>query len=174
MQLADADHVFAGCYLRKPNRIYLLSTSSLLQLRLNKVSELIHKSTNHQNLQQARVSVFFEEIVDTVRSIVYVCTSVRCHWPTCNEPSHLLVQGEETYEKIPNSELVVTRTANRSNTSEYFVNGKKSSFKDVTTLLQAKGVDLNNNRFLILQVGGPAHVWSLSTQLHCIQVMHDA
>jgi structural maintenance of chromosome 4 len=37
-----------------------------LQLRLNKVSELIHNSTNHRTLQQARVSVFFEEIVETV------------------------------------------------------------------------------------------------------------
>lgn len=38
-----------------------------MQLRLNKVSELIHNSTNHQNLEAAKVSVYFEEIVDTVR-----------------------------------------------------------------------------------------------------------
>lgn len=37
------------------------------QLRLNKVSELIHNSTHHRNLEQARVSVHFQEIVDTVR-----------------------------------------------------------------------------------------------------------
>ena len=46
----------------------------------------------------------------------------------------------------------MTRTAQKNNTSEYFVNNKKSSFTEVTTLLKAKGVDLNNNRFLILQV----------------------
>lgn len=37
------------------------------QLRLNKVSELIHNSTYHQNLEMARVSVHFQEIIDTVR-----------------------------------------------------------------------------------------------------------
>lgn len=37
------------------------------QLRLNKVSELIHNSTHHRNLAQARVSVHFQEIVDLVR-----------------------------------------------------------------------------------------------------------
>ncbi len=36
------------------------------QLRLNKVSELIHNSTNHKNLAMARVIVHFQEILDTV------------------------------------------------------------------------------------------------------------
>jgi structural maintenance of chromosome 4 len=36
------------------------------QLRLRKVSELIHNSTNHRNLDMAKVSVYFEEIVDIV------------------------------------------------------------------------------------------------------------
>lgn len=36
------------------------------QLRLSKVSELIHNSTNHRNLEQARVSVYFQEIIDLV------------------------------------------------------------------------------------------------------------
>ena len=36
------------------------------QLRLSKVSELIHNSTHHRNLEQARVSVHFQEIVDLV------------------------------------------------------------------------------------------------------------
>ncbi|KAK9991259.1 hypothetical protein SO802_026244 [Lithocarpus litseifolius] len=34
------------------------------QMRLNKVSELIHNSTNFQNLDSAGVSVHFQEIVD--------------------------------------------------------------------------------------------------------------
>lgn len=37
-----------------------------MQLRLSKVSELIHNSTDHQNLKLARVSVYFEEVIDTV------------------------------------------------------------------------------------------------------------
>lgn len=35
-------------------------------MRLNKVSELIHNSTNHQNLDSAGVSVHFQEIIDLV------------------------------------------------------------------------------------------------------------
>ncbi|KAG0475511.1 hypothetical protein HPP92_015197 [Vanilla planifolia] len=34
------------------------------QMRLNKVSELIHNSSNHQNLSSAGVSVYFQEIID--------------------------------------------------------------------------------------------------------------
>ncbi|MED6132321.1 Structural maintenance of chromosomes protein 4 [Stylosanthes scabra] len=37
------------------------------QMRLNKVSELIHNSTNHQNLDSAGVSVHFQKIVDLVK-----------------------------------------------------------------------------------------------------------
>ena len=36
------------------------------QLRLNKVSELIHNSTYHQDLEMAKVSVYFQEIIDVV------------------------------------------------------------------------------------------------------------
>lgn len=49
-----------------------------LQLRLNKVSELIHNSTNHKNLAMARVCVHFQEIVDTV-SLLLHATSVIAH-----------------------------------------------------------------------------------------------
>lgn len=38
-------------------------------MRLNKVSELIHNSTNHQNLDSAGVSVQFEEIIDLVKLV---------------------------------------------------------------------------------------------------------
>lgn len=41
-----------------------------MQMRLNKVSELIHNSTNHQNLDSAGVSVYFQEIVDLVISFL--------------------------------------------------------------------------------------------------------
>ena len=37
------------------------------QLRLSKVSELIHNSTHHQGLEMAKVSVHFQEIIDGVR-----------------------------------------------------------------------------------------------------------
>lgn len=40
------------------------------QLRLRKVSELIHNSTHHRNLQLAKVSVVFQEIVDVVSASI--------------------------------------------------------------------------------------------------------
>ncbi len=53
---------------------------------------------------------------------------------------------------MPGSELVVARTAHADNKSDYFVDGRKSGFGAVTALLKGKGIDLDNNRFLILQV----------------------
>ncbi len=52
---------------------------------------------------------------------------------------------------VPGSAFVVARTAQRSNASAYYVDGRRSSFGEVTDLLKAKGIDLDNNRFLILQ-----------------------
>ena len=73
------------------------------QLRLNKVSELIHKSSNHPNLEYAKVSVFFQLIIDHEES-------------------------SDSYEIIPNSEFVVTRTAYLNNASKYTVNDKQSTY----------------------------------------------
>ncbi len=53
---------------------------------------------------------------------------------------------------IPGSEFVIAREASRDNTSRYFVDGRSSNFTAVTKLLRDYGVDLDNNRFLILQV----------------------
>ena len=98
------------------------------KLRLNKVSELIHKSDGVKDNppQFARVSVYFQDIVDTG-------------------------SGDEDYRVIPNTEVVVTRIAKKDNTSTYKLNGKNSSFKDIGVYLASKGIDLDNNRFLILQ-----------------------
>ncbi|KAH1192645.1 Structural maintenance of chromosomes protein 4 [Glycine max] len=94
------------------------------QMRLNKVSELIHNSTNHQNLDSAGVSVHFQEIVDS---------------------------DDGTYEAVPGSDFVITRVAFRDNSSKYYINNHTSNFTEVTKKLKGKGVDLDNNRFLILQ-----------------------
>ena len=47
---------------------------------------------------------------------------------------------------------MVARAAYKSNKSEYSVNGRMSSYKEVQTLLKGKDIDLDHNRFLILQV----------------------
>lgn len=44
------------------------------QIRLKKLSELIHKSSRFPNLQSCKVSVHFQEIIDTVAN----CNSILC------------------------------------------------------------------------------------------------
>lgn len=60
-------------------------------------------------------------------------------------------QDDELFEEIPGSEFVISRTAHRCNKSDYYINDRKSNFTEVTALLKGKGIDLDNNRFLILQ-----------------------
>ena len=92
------------------------------QLRLSKVSQLIHKSSNFPDLQYARVSVYFQ-----------------------------LIYEVDDFEVVPDSEFVVTRFAYSDNTSKYLINNKSSNFGAVGQLLNGYGIDLDNNRFLILQ-----------------------
>lgn len=96
------------------------------QLRLKKVSELIHRSSGFPDLQYARVSVHFQQIYD-------------------NEES------EDDFEVVPNSEFVVTRTAQKDNTSKYSLNDKSITPANLAIMLKGHGIDLDNNRFLILQ-----------------------
>ncbi|TDH65361.1 hypothetical protein CCR75_002999 [Bremia lactucae] len=103
------------------------------KLRLKKVSELVHRSANFPNLDMATVSVFFQEIIDT------------------DDKTTRSIDNEENCTVVPNSSFRVTRTATKSNVSKYFVNDRASTFTEVTELLQDKGIDLDNNRFLILQ-----------------------
>jgi structural maintenance of chromosome 4 len=52
---------------------------------------------------------------------------------------------------IEGSDFYVSRTASRDNSSFYEINGKRVQFKEVSLLLRQKGIDLDHNRFLILQ-----------------------
>lgn len=63
-----------------------------------------------------------------------------------------LSQEGDDYEVIPNSKFCVSRTANKDNSSAYYINGKKATFREVGALLRSHGIDLDHNRFLILQV----------------------
>jgi structural maintenance of chromosome 4 len=96
------------------------------KLRLNKVSELIHKSDACSDATFARVSVYFQDIIDTG-------------------------PGDEDYQLVPGTEIVITRIARKDNSSSYKIDGKNCQFKEVAAYLGAKGIDLDNNRFLILQ-----------------------
>ena len=68
----------------------------------------------------------------------------------------VLEQDDEGYEVVPNSSFVISRTAQRSNKSDYYINDRRSNFTEVTDLLKGKGIDLDNNRFLILQASQAA------------------
>jgi structural maintenance of chromosome 4 len=96
------------------------------KLRLNKVSELIHRSDTFPDLEFARVSVHFVDILDDGST-------------------------EDDYTEVPGTNLVVTRTAYMNNSSKYHVDGKTKTFAEVGALLRRRGIDLDNNRFLILQ-----------------------
>lgn len=62
------------------------------------------------------------------------------------------VKDDGNYEVVKGSEFVITRVAFRDNSSKYYINDRGSNFTEVTKKLKGKGVDLDNNRFLILQV----------------------
>ncbi|XP_061734094.1 LOW QUALITY PROTEIN: structural maintenance of chromosomes protein 4 [Nerophis ophidion] len=94
------------------------------KIRSKKLSVLIHSSDQHKDVQSCTVEVHFQKIIDK--------------------------EGDD-YEVIPNSKFYVSRTANKDNTSAYYINGKKATFKEVGALLRSHGIDLDHNRFLILQ-----------------------
>ncbi|XP_043503059.1 structural maintenance of chromosomes protein 4 isoform X1 [Polistes fuscatus] len=94
------------------------------KIRSKKISVLIHNSSQHADCKSCTVSVYFQRIMDK--------------------------EGDD-YEVVPNSEFVISRTAFKDNTSYYELNKKKVLFKEISKLLRSHGVDLDYNRFLILQ-----------------------
>lgn len=96
----------------------------------SQVSDLIHRSAEYPDLDFARVTVYFQEIRDDATS-------------------------EDLYTVVEGSQFTVTRTAHAGGTgdaSKYYINERHVNASDVTTMLKARGIDLDNNRFLILQV----------------------
>ena len=98
------------------------------KLRLNKVSELIHSSDACRSNPpgHAKVSVHLHEIIDTG-------------------------DGDDDYEVVPGTGVVVSRVAKRDNSSQYQIDGRNATFGMVSEYLGSRGIDLDNNRFLILQ-----------------------
>ncbi|XP_071085692.1 structural maintenance of chromosomes protein 4-like [Haliotis cracherodii] len=96
------------------------------KIRSKKISVLIHNSENHKNITTCTVAVHFQRIVDTG-------------------------PGDDEYTIVPNSKFVVSRTASKDNTSSYSVDGKRATYKEVAKFLRSCGIDLDHNRFLILQ-----------------------
>ncbi|KMQ92929.1 structural maintenance of chromosomes protein 4 [Lasius niger] len=95
------------------------------KIRSKKISVLIHNSSEYSNLNSCTVSVHFQKIIDKE------------------------LGGD--YEVIPDSEFVISRTAFKDNSSYYELDKKKVQFKEIAKVLRSHGVDLDHNRFLILQ-----------------------
>ncbi|CAD5234403.1 unnamed protein product [Bursaphelenchus xylophilus] len=94
------------------------------KIRSKKLSVLIHKSAAHPNVSSAEVTVFFERIWD---------------------------RGPNDYEVKPNSHFSVTRTVNSDGSSRYYFNKKAIKPDELRKRLKENGIDLDHNRFLILQ-----------------------
>ncbi|XP_037957693.1 structural maintenance of chromosomes protein 4 [Teleopsis dalmanni] len=94
------------------------------KIRCKKVSTLLHNSVNYPNTPSCSVAVHFRQIVDV---------------------------DDESCKDIPGSEIVIERVAFRDNSSYYTINGRRVQFKAVAKLLKTHHVDLDHNRFLILQ-----------------------
>lgn len=94
------------------------------KMRQGKLSALIHNSATYPNLSSCSVEVHFQDVVDGPDGVT---------------------------RPVPDSQLIVSRRAFRNNSSKYYINGRESSFQEVTTLLKGRGIDLDHKRFLILQ-----------------------
>lgn len=97
------------------------------QIRLKKLSELIHNSTQFPpgTLKECRVDIHFAEIID--------------------------IDDKDAFEVVEGSQFVVSRIANHESKSTYKLNDRTCTSEDVQSTLKGKGMDLDNNRFLILQ-----------------------
>ena len=69
-----------------------------------------------------------------------------------NTQSLSVQPGPDAFTVVPDSTLAVARTAYKNNSSKYTINRRASNYKEVQTLLKGRGIDLDHNRFLILQV----------------------
>ncbi|CAG9764069.1 unnamed protein product [Ceutorhynchus assimilis] len=94
------------------------------KIRCKKVSVLLHDSEHYKNTQSCTVRIHFAQIID---------------------------KTGDNYDIVPGSEFVVSRTAHKDNSSYYELSGKRVQFKDIAILLKSHGIDLDHNRFLILQ-----------------------
>lgn len=102
---------------------------SAKKIRLEKLSELIHSSAAHPNVGYSSVTAHFVRILESEED----------------------ERDPEQRVELSGSEIAVRREVYRGGASQYFIDGKRSTQKDVEKRLIAEGIDLDHNRFLILQ-----------------------
>uniref|UniRef100_A0A0N5C0M0 Structural maintenance of chromosomes protein n=1 Tax=Strongyloides papillosus TaxID=174720 RepID=A0A0N5C0M0_STREA len=93
-------------------------------IRSKKLSSLIHSSNGKENIDYCYVQINFVKIYDI---------------------------DEVNYRTVPNSSFSIGRYAYQDNSSKYCYNGRTKQYSDIKTLLKREGIDLEHNRFLILQ-----------------------
>ncbi|XP_031641184.1 structural maintenance of chromosomes protein 4 [Contarinia nasturtii] len=94
------------------------------KIRCKKLSLMIHKSKKFPNIDSCSVAVHFARIED---------------------------RSDGTYQTVEGSAFFITRVVHQNNSSYYTINDRRVQFKDVAILLKKYNVDLDYNRFLILQ-----------------------
>jgi len=72
---------------------------------------------------------------------------------------------------IPGSSLVLSRSVTRASVSIYKINGVEKNHLEVKKILKQKQVDLDNNRFLILQ--GEVEQISLMKPLELMEYIEE-
>ena len=102
------------------------------KIRMDKLSSLIHRSDKLGKPDKCRVDVHFCMVYDSGYD---------------ERNPHRL----DRFTKQEGSEFSISREALKNNSSKYYVDGKKVTEKEVTTKLKNYGIDLDHNRFLILQ-----------------------
>ncbi|CEF70232.1 Structural maintenance of chromosomes protein 4 [Strongyloides ratti] len=93
-------------------------------IRSKKISSLIHSSNGKENINYCYVQINFVKIFDI---------------------------DEINFKIIPNTAFSIGRYAYQDNSSKYCYNGKMKQYNDIKMLLKKEGIDLEHNRFLILQ-----------------------
>lgn len=126
------------------------------KIRSKKISVLIHNSNKYSNLNSCTVSIHFQKIIDKVRQFFL---SIEIHIVMLLIKlinlflfKKFLKDLGKDYEVVPDSEFVISRTAFKDSSSYYELDKKKVQFKEIAKILRSHGVDLDHNRFLILQV----------------------
>lgn len=94
------------------------------RLRQGKLADLIHVSEGKMDIDSCSVAIHFCQIRDL---------------------------SDHDFERLPGTELIVSRTAHRNNKTIYSLNGQACTVNEVTERLKGLGMDLDHNRFLILQ-----------------------
>ncbi|XP_047130345.1 structural maintenance of chromosomes protein 4 isoform X1 [Hydra vulgaris] len=112
------------------------------KIRSKKLSLLIHNSESHLNIESCTVTVHFQKIID--------------------------LPGED-FELVENTHFTISRTARKDGSSDYYLDGKKQTFKEIGLVLRTCGIDIDHNRFLILQ----GEVEQISTMKPKAENEHD-